>query len=484
MHKRGDSNFYARLLLCVCFLMLLLSTCYADMTIWFQDGTSRKVHKIVFKGEVADLYLIDGRVLNVRVQQLDLKSSGIDSPVGTYGETKLTTRDSLTGTPGKSVVPPGGLKQAQLKEEWEKSESVAVAEKEIGAIRQGQKVKIISQPGSAIPNPDDDEPVSTDDAYVIIYINPDGSFSKKVFDASTFASNFKIVQSRSSHPAEPSVDVLPPPFPSTPDEDVTQDSLPIALPDDTRIEEESSDSGKQDKTTPILKQRGTKLIRKSERGFPVLLAGLILVAMIAAIAMLLLKNKRPRVFIDSSRFRQYEEELRDFELELWIKHGKTAEQLTEICVKKYYQDSPEALNIALKMLKTPDRNTIVPLIAKHAPKGPSQADSLYLDMKGRIEWIRQLIREVQGRKTQTPSAKPPTPAAIQRPEPIKPAPAQPKPVPPADTKSRVTSTLSPDDEAANLRIPTGRSDLPSYFVNVLSQLSLLTLPEDSEASKM
>lgn len=452
------------------------------MTIWFQDGTSRQVHKIVFRGEVADLFLVDGRVMNVPVQQLDLKSSGIDSPVGTYGETRLKP-GSRIGPSGTAAVAPGGLKQAQLKEEWEKSERVAVAEKEIGAIRQGQKVKIISQPGSAIPNPDDDEPVSTDDAYVIIYTNPDGSFSKKVFDASTFASNFKIVHSRYSHPAEPSVDVSPPQFPLTPDEDVSQDSLPLGLPDDTRLQEESSDSRKEVKTAPILKQRGTKLIRKSERGFPVLLAGLVLVAMIAVIAMLLLKKKRPRVFIDSSRFRQYEEELRDFELELWIKHGKTAEQLTEICVKKYYQDSPEALNIALKMLKTPDRNTIVALIAKHAPKGPSQADSLYLDIKGRIEWIRQLIREVQGRKTQTPSVKPPTPPAVQKPEPIKPAPAQPKPVPPAVTKSQVTSTLSPDDEAADLRIPpTGRSDLPVYIVNVLSQLSLLTRPDDSEPS--
>lgn len=484
MHNiRGDLNFYARFWLLVSLLLFSTSTAFADMTIWFQDGSSYLVHKIVFRGEVADLYLTNGRVLNVRVNQLDLKSSGIDAPVGTYGETKLTTRDSLSGTTGKTILPPGGLKQAQLKEEWEKSESVAVAEKDIGAIRQGQKVKIVSRSGSKIINPsdDEDEPISTDDAYVIIYTLLDGSFSKKVFDASTFASNFKIVESRSMHPSGPSIVPPSPEFPSTPDEDINQESLPLAPPVDNRVKEESSDSGTQNKIAPKVKPRDTKLIRKGERRFPVLLAGLLLVGMIAVVTILLLKKKRPVVFIDSSRFRQYEEELRDFELELWIKHGKTPEQLTEICVKKYYQDSPEALNIALKMLKTPDRNVIVPLIAKHAPKGPSQADSLYLDMKGRIERIRQLIREAQARKAQTSATKPSAPPpVVQKPTP--PVAAQPKPVPPADPKQPVVSSLSPDDEASELGIATGASDLPVYFVNVINQLSLLTRPDDSEAS--
>jgi hypothetical protein len=487
LHKRGDLNFCARFFLIISFLALILSSAYADMTIWFQDGTSRQVRKIVFKGESAELYLIDGQVMSVRTEQLDLKSSGIPAPVGSYGETKLTIPGTRTATPAKLAPAQGGLKQQQLKEEWEKSESVAVAEKNIGTIRQGQKVKIISQPGSGIPNPYMEGSESTDDAYVIIYTNLDGTFAKRVFDAATFASAFKIVSSQRAPAVEPSstsADDVPPP----PEIEDGQNPGPLTLPQDSSVKKNSSlDQPKPEAVSPVLRSHGPRLIRRGERRFPVVLAGLLLIGMIVAITAILMKRKRPAVFVDSSRFRKYEEELRDFELEVYLKHGKTPEQLTEICVKKFYQDSPEALPVAMKMLKTTDRNVIIPLIAKHTPKGTSQADSIYLEMKHRIDSIRQLVREAQARKAPPPPS--PKPAVVTKPgdktaPTLKREPGAPPPNPEAKPvqipETKTPTFLSPDDEVSDMRIAGSPSDLPAYFVNVLSQLSLLTRAEPSE----
>ena len=71
------------------FFFLIILFCaaqsFAAMTLWFKDGTSIQVYKVVFQGDVAEVTLMDGNVRKVPVNQLDLPSSGIFKPVGTYG---------------------------------------------------------------------------------------------------------------------------------------------------------------------------------------------------------------------------------------------------------------------------------------------------------------------------------------------------------------------------------------------------------------
>src|SRR5690349_6979425 len=88
-HKTQGAFSALRLCGCVLFFLLVTSLCFASMTIYFKDGTSREVHKIVFNGSSAELYLIDGTIMHVTVETLDLRSSGIGAPVGTYGTSTM-----------------------------------------------------------------------------------------------------------------------------------------------------------------------------------------------------------------------------------------------------------------------------------------------------------------------------------------------------------------------------------------------------------
>jgi hypothetical protein len=134
-------------------LLFLCSVCFATLTIYFKDGTSRDVYKITFQGNVAELYLIDGNVITVPVEKLDLRSSGIGAPVGTYGTSKVTGERT---TPEKKGVLGSPLRQSRLREEWERAEKTATVISSLGPMMSGDTVKIVAETmANAQPAADD-----------------------------------------------------------------------------------------------------------------------------------------------------------------------------------------------------------------------------------------------------------------------------------------------------------------------------------------
>jgi hypothetical protein len=472
------------------FILFLSTTfCLADMTIWLRDGSSKQVRKIVFKGKVAELHLTNGTMAVLPVDKLDLESSGIGAPEGTYGETTLSPFNKRTGVAGtKGVTPGGGLKQSELLEQWDDSNAVAIAQKDIGAIRNGQTVKIVRRPApDRAPSPAEyktyeyETTPQTDEAYVIIYKNPDGTLAKKLFDAATFASAFKIIEPKSAS-ATAEIPTLPPENRPTQvlSEGTPENSLEHEIQPDTRMGEEppreQSGIQKSEEPPPVILHRRNRrdLAIPPGRPFRRLIGGAIVAVVLIGAAILLFKKKRPSVFINTSRFRKYEEELREFEIELWMKHGKTAEQLLEICVKKFYQDSPPALPVALKMIKTTDRSSIIPLIVKQSGRGPSDVENIYAEMKVRMESIRQLIRDTQQRfskkilssvsQTVPPITTPSSPSTQVKPQ-----------VAGARSPVVLDPVVPPKKQIAEVSSASSRSEeLPPYFVNILNQLCLLT----------
>ena len=124
-------------------LLFSASICFASMTIYYKDGSSREVYKITFEGKIAELFLLDGSVITVSVDKLDLPSSGIAAPVGTYGTSRVNgQRTAPHGKVGALIDP---KRQAKLKEEWDSADRTAEAIRAIGAIQKGDIVKIVGE---------------------------------------------------------------------------------------------------------------------------------------------------------------------------------------------------------------------------------------------------------------------------------------------------------------------------------------------------
>lgn len=370
------------------FLLILIfisSFCFADMTIYFKDGTSLNVSKIVFRQSVADLYLPDGTMRTFAVDKIDLKSSGIPRAEGTYGQTKLTP--SITKPP--VVVPAKPLtgdprsRQILLKEEWDHADRSAIALNDIGPIHQGDMVKISNEStaGSVTENTAVETP---DGAYIVIYLSSDGLVGKKLFDAASFQSNFKLNEIQST-PPEP---IVIPPKPSEVKKDPPQSTKPIVVKKQVEPVPEESSAEESPKVT--LQQDG--------QSFPIL--PIMLAAGGIAIvggALFVYARKKKKVFLNVTKFRQFEDELRDFEFEIWLKHGRTMDQLMEIGTKKFYQDQPNPLAAAMKMLKGVDRLSIVNWISHQGGLNSESANEVYSQLHQRMEWIRQTIKSVSAR---------------------------------------------------------------------------------------
>src|SRR5438046_3713972 len=123
-------------------LMVFVSFCFAEMTIYFKDGKDVKVTKIVFKGDQADLYLVEGTIMSVSVASIDLDVSGIGKPVGTYGETSVSGNRPVVVH--ASPVIDSRIRQAELQQEWANASVIAVAKKDVGSIRSGDTVHAYS----------------------------------------------------------------------------------------------------------------------------------------------------------------------------------------------------------------------------------------------------------------------------------------------------------------------------------------------------
>lgn len=518
-------------------LLFFVSISSASLTIYFKDGSSKEVHKITFRGSVAELYHVDGTVTTVPVEKLDLASSGIGAPVGTYGTSKVTGERRTSDKTGVVANP---LRQSRLQEEWERAEKSATVVSSIGPMRRGDIVKIIGETtANSRPVKDDYyddteywydpqyrgyrfKAKNLDHAYVIIYKNADGTFGKRLLDAATFSSHFKLeVTPRAPAPM--------PEYPIIPDEkdpDVRETS-PFSTGEDVSKPVETADQPVPGNTAEELgppvtnppaseTNEATDLEKSSRRRSWI--AYLIFLGVLIALGFgawyIIVRSQRPA--IDTSKFSRYEEDLREFEIAIWLKNGKTAEQLMEICMKKFYQDSPSVLTVCNKMLKGTQKGLMVPFIAKQIGRSMPEAEKVYDQILNQIERIRGLIREVS-LKTGIQPAKPPIDVtspqsssevyrtvSVQR-DPIPappPLPAkqpavttaampsvhQPQQPAPQPVVGNLTSSVAvrpaPEERSSSINLIEPEApmrtatDLPQYANNVLNQISFLSSQED------
>ncbi|HSE41388.1 MAG TPA: hypothetical protein VLH08_11550 [Acidobacteriota bacterium] len=459
-------------------LLIFCSIAIAEMTIFFKDGSSVNVTKIVFHENSADLFLLNGITRTVRSDTIDLKASGIPKAQGSYGQAGLSpnTREKRTATPPLIGTP--AQRQAELKEEWEKAEQSAIATKTIGKIMQGDVVKIANRSAGNsatnygdFENPEDGselegliEPMEAE-PYVVIYKSADGIFGKKLFDSATFHSSFTIQQKSYEPPPVVIPNKLPeqtavPEIPPKKEPSVKiKPSVEIKPP----VKEEQQIEPDQVENTPTNVSSPSLLV-------PIGIGAAVLATLGAAVIIYSLKRKKP--FINTSRFTQYENELNDFELEIWLKHGRTMDQLLEICLKKFYQDQPPALAAAMKIYKGTDRATVIQSIARQDGQDLKSAEQHYSEMYYRINWIREAIRKVSekiGKEPLTTTQLQPT-QSMQAPTPVASSAVSPEPPPsPATPKLAVqVETLR------STKSPTIPSSLPVYLRNVLKQLGELT----------
>jgi hypothetical protein len=452
----------------ILFLILFLacSIAFAEMTIFFKDGSSLNVTKIVFKQNVAELFLLNGQTRTVEADKIDLKASGIPKAEGSYGQAGLSSnrREKLTATP--PLIGDAKQRQNALKEEWDKAELSAEALKTIGDIRQGDVVRIANRGSSSsttpTPTPTAEEYLEgiqdgsfqegsfpqDDQPFLVIFKRADGTYGKKLFDSATFHSNFSI----NEKVAEP-----PPAYVKIPEGEAKvpgQTETPVTTEPSPAIE------------PPVTEETKTKIPDAEEKesearvetpGFPVapILIGAGAIAL-AGGALFVYSKKRQKPFLNTSQFKQYENELRDFELEIWLKHGRTTDQLVEICLKKFYHDQPSALAAAMKIQKGADRFTVIQSIARQGGLPVNSAEDIYLEMSQRIHWIRELIRQVSEKVGKQPLVQPenqpPAPARAVTSKPVPPTPPQPS------IKSKQVTT-------------TG---LPAYLRNALKDLGGLS----------
>jgi hypothetical protein len=368
-----------------CFLLMALvsSICFADMAIYFKDGTSLNVTKIVFRHTLSDLYLSDGTMQTFAVDKIDLKSSGIPRAQGTYGQTGLGS--SAVKKPPMVVKPLTGdpkFRQIQLKEEWEHAERSAIALNDIGPIHQGDLVRISNEStaGSVSENTAVETP---DGAYIVIYTS-DGLLGKKLFDAASFQSNFKLNEKQLT-PPEP---IIIPPKPKETQKEPDQHTKPVVVPKPVEHEPEEI----------TLEETPKVVVQQDDQSSSILPISLAVggIAILGA-ALFVYSRKKKKVFLNVTKFKQFEDELRDFELEIWLKHGRTMDQLMEIGTKKFYQDQPNPLAAAMKMLKGADRLSIVNWISHQGGLNSENAGQVYSQLHQRMEWIRQTIKAVSAR---------------------------------------------------------------------------------------
>lgn len=465
------------------FLLALLtsSLCFGEMSIYLKNGGEHRVKKIVFKGQQADLYLPDGRVLTLPVSDLDLAASGIGSAVGTYGETQLGGGNKKVTSNAPALVNEPA-RQEELKHEWETSEKSAVATADIGRFHEGEVVRIVDRKISEEPVPMDyywnSKPMNSqvqDQAYVVIYQNVDGTYGKKMIDAATFVNNFKI---------QTAATITPPKVVSSPT------VLSTTPENQSQPQQTTTEPAPQPSLEHALQTRGASppVPHKSNT---VLLAIVILIALASGVAVFLALRMRKKPFVDSSKFRTYEAELKDFEMEIWLKNGKTLDQLIDICVKKFYQDTPAALAVAMKMVKGMPKSTVLPYLIKQSEKSQPEAELIYGEMERRLDWIRQMIQSVSNKTgiapqsgtaketsptTPVPPPLPPRPASAPPPAAVAqtaatPAAQVPAPAPPPAQNWEtwgVVVDLEKEEAAA-----AAATNLPDYFKNLYDQLGTL-----------
>jgi len=503
-------------------LLLFTSICFASMTIYFKDGSSREVYKITFSGQQAQLFLLDGSSVTVSSDKIDLPSSGIASPVGTYGTSRVNGQRTVPQGKAGALIDP--RRQTKLKEEWESSERIANAIKSIGAIRSGDTVKIIGETTqNSRPTLFDyydsteyeyDPQTGTyrfvqknyDHAYVIVYKNPDGTYGKKLFDAATFQDYFKLNHAKKAAKPMPEYPIIP----DAVENDPTLKPPPQENKETLELKPEATPSGEVQHpepsvNTPVPETRerpGNQTPRAGRRRNIIAFSVFVAVVVALGFGAWFVIQRMQRSYIDTSKFKRYEEDLREFEIAIWLRNGKTVDQLMEICLKKFYQDNPGVLSICNKMLKGNQKGLLIPFISTQTGRSSAESAVIYDQIHAQMETIRGLIQEVS-QKAGIPPAKPQVEvtqktAATELPKVVT-APAKPVPVPPplpraipqvaqeapAPPPGHLTSSVSLNAEKSSSGkliepdkpMRTG-SDLPAYANSVLSQISFLSSKDE------
>jgi hypothetical protein len=506
------------------FVFFCASNAFAALTIYFKDGSSREVHKITFRGSHAELYGTDGNVVTVAVEKIDLPSSGIGSPVGTYGTSKVTGERTLSS---KKEVLGSPFRQARLREEWESSEKSATVTTSIGSMARGDIVKVVGETTrNSRPRPEDFfdnkdllyNPESNtyefrekdlDHAFVVVYKNQDGTYGKRLFDAVTFNSHFKFEEKAKAAAPMPEYPIIP----DEKDPDV-RETNPLAAPrkSEPLKPEPSHDQPAEDAVSQSdTEEAAEDLSTSSRRRSWIAYVTFVLVVAALGLGAWFLINHSQKPFIDTSKFSRYEEDLREFEIAIWLKNGKTADQLMEICLKKFYQDNPPVLNICNRILKGAQKGLMVPSIAKQSGRSMAEAEKIHDQIQLQIERIRSLIREV-AHKTGIQPAKPPVEAAAKiaatvapQPQSVSPA-KQTLPVPPplpkqtpgaapvaaeqpaspttGNSTSSVVLNPAPVEGTSNTHLiepdspMRSATDLPGYANTVLNQIGFLSSSEE------
>lgn len=519
MKFRSLHPIFLALLICI----FCLSSVSAEMTIYLKDGREIAVNKVVFENrKLAKLYLLDGRIVTTSVVNIDLNASGIGEPVGTYGEKRVSQKGLRGFARPAPVIKDSTIRQTALKEQWENADKTAVALRDRRNIRAGEKVKIVREPVKQDTSSKRlyysyKKPRATDQVYLIVYKKPNGTYGKDMVDAASFSTYFRIEDPKVELPErfqQRSLPAIAAESSDVPEQKAAEEEIVISneSPGEVSTKEYGSASGKLTKKESFEEadvSSGTA--PKKEKGF---LPGLMIIAILALLGGLLahlLLKYRQKPIISSSNFSQYEEELREFEIEIWLKNGKTIEQLREICLKKFYQDNQVAIGIGMKMLKGIQKNSVIPYIMKQSGQEMSEVESIYHHFEERFRVIDGLIEEVSERTglvPQHPTAphigaspttdptkkiaeKPFVSPTSARPQPLgsekeaavvpavsipkkdavavaRPAHVAPsKPLPIASKQARKSSTVKKGTKARS-------SSLPSYTANLIKQLGLLS----------
>lgn len=341
-------------------ILFFSSVCSAEMTIYFKDGHSRKVHRIEFQGDTADLYLTDGSTESVEVSKIDLETSGIAVPRGTYGSKVLgkSTRANPTSTTMSRS------EQDRLEEQWKSSSKEYEARIAYQSIAAGDIVHLINSTGYTV---------------TVIHRESSGNYKKFLIDRSSFADHFqkppKVTPSAPPVTAKEVVTpVAPQPEPAP--------TIKIAPETKTVLPEEVSK-----REEPVAKHRtgGTN--------WKYLILGLALLLGVGGGAFLLSRNGNTMT-IDPSKIHLRESDLRDRRLRLWLEEGRTNRQLVELCLNHFFSDRPKILGASLRILDGDPKSLVVASFMRTNRMNPGQAEILYEQVENVIEMSRSLIDDV------------------------------------------------------------------------------------------
>ncbi len=155
-------------LLVLILLWLTASDCFASLTVFLTDGSSMEATKIEFHGDKVRVFLKTGKTEIIPLDKMDFDATAIDRPEsGTFGLTVYST-NRLQNEKN------AGPSQEELRQQWESATESATAVKNVGSLKKGDAVRIISSGWR----------------YIVVVKDSEGNYRRQSFDAGTFQEVF------------------------------------------------------------------------------------------------------------------------------------------------------------------------------------------------------------------------------------------------------------------------------------------------------